>query len=277
MGARPAGRVEGTPADEHAPSRGGSRPAARPVDPAERIQLGEEVDERRDDRLFPSGLGAEQGHLRHQVAVIALGRGDQRAERAGRPGDVGVGEQDIRGAGRTGRRQSLRHGPGLARPPGGRGGAVNDAQRPGRPGADGSRDLTRAVGTAVVDERHRERAWIVLGQQAGQRDRQDGRLVPGRHHGDDPGPGGRPRRARASGPEAADRSARSHRGRPAGPPMRRRPAPPRYQEQAQGKPGAAHGSPAHGEPGTAASPAHAQPGHRPRATGARRGSCRSGR
>ncbi len=97
-----AGLLERGSPDEHAAAgrRGGT--ALRVIDPAERVELGEEVDEGGHDHPLPAGLRAEQGHLRDEGPVVGFRALDQVAERGRRPGDVRVGEQHVvrRGAAR---------------------------------------------------------------------------------------------------------------------------------------------------------------------------------
>ena len=255
-----AGRLQRGPADEHAAARRGRGPAPRVVDPAERVELGEEVDEGGHDHPLPAGFRPQQGHLRDQRPVVRLRRRDQVAQRVRGPGDVGVGEQHV-----------LRRGPPACRPaavrpasaslaaaakpcaiaqtlpaqPSGRGLAADDRQRraavPGGLLAQFGRDRAGAVVAVVVDQENPELARVILGEQRGERLWQRFRLVPRGHDGGDRrhGQGGpaltcRPARnwlatgARAgSGPALAGRaaagwSARSRRARRPGRPRRRR-------------------------------------------------------
>ena len=179
-----AGRGQVLAAHQHAaPGRGG-RPGLRPVHPAERVELGEEVHERGHDQPLPGGLGAQQGHLRDEAVAAAVRGADQGGQRARRVTDVRVGEQHVfRLAGRC---QAALHGPHLARP------AVRALARWDEPyqilegltGCGGQlfRDLRGAVGRVVVDQNHRQLAGVVLRQQGGKGGGQHRRLVAGRHH-----------------------------------------------------------------------------------------------
>ena len=193
---QPAGPVQRLPADQHAAP--GRRGRARPgrVHPGERIELSEEVDERRDHDALPGRGRPQQRHLRDQIPVIRLGCADQGPQRTGVPGDIGVGEQHVPGslrvgpvvAGRRGRRQAgrvqpLGHGPHLPGPARRQRRARDHSQRPGiqaRLGPEFRRDLGGAVRTAVVDHDDRERARVVLAEQRRQHGRQHRGLVPGR-------------------------------------------------------------------------------------------------
>ena len=92
---QPAGSRQGLAADQHAAAGRGRGAGPGRVHPRERVELGEEVHERRDHHPLPPGRGAQQRHLRDQVPVAGLGRADQVPQRALVPGDVGVGEQHV--------------------------------------------------------------------------------------------------------------------------------------------------------------------------------------
>jgi hypothetical protein len=198
---QPAGSLQGLAAYEHAAAGGRRRPRPRRVDPRERVQLGEEVHERGDDDPFPPGRRPQQRHLGNQVPVVLLGRAHQGPQRAGLPGDVGVGEQHVPrpGTAVTGRGETLGHGPHLAGPAGRQRGAGHHPQGPpggprrlcsfpgsspgsfpGSSPAESGRDLGRAVRAAVVDHDDRQRAGIVLAEQRGKRGRQHRGFVAGR-------------------------------------------------------------------------------------------------
>ena len=97
IGARPPALSRALAADQHAAAGRRGRPRAGHVHPPERVELGEEVDEGGDHDALPAGGRAQQGHLRDQVPVVALGRGHQAAQRVRLPGDVGVGEHHVIG------------------------------------------------------------------------------------------------------------------------------------------------------------------------------------
>jgi hypothetical protein len=183
---QPAGSLQGRTAHEHAAA--GRRRRARPgrVHPRERVELSEEIHERGDHDPFPPGRGPQQRHLGYQVPVIRFGRADQGPQRAGRPGDVGVGEQHVSIGRRGGRGQALGHGPDLARPAGRQRGAGHHPQVAPQPG----RDLGGAVRAAVVDQDDGQRTRVVLAEQRGEHGRQHPGLVAGRddrHHVRPPG------------------------------------------------------------------------------------------
>ena len=105
-------------------------PLLRVVDPAERVELGEEVDEGGHDHPLPPGLRAEQRHLRDERRGRRLARrGPGRAARAGAQAMSASVNRTYSGAGpgvpaasRPGRgRQALRHRPDLAAQPSGLG------------------------------------------------------------------------------------------------------------------------------------------------------------
>jgi len=185
---QPARSLQGLTAHEHAAA--GGRRRARPgrVHPGERVELGEEVHERGDHDPFPPGRRPQQRHLGDQVPVVPLGPAYQGPQRAGLPGDVGVGEQYVpHGSEVTGRGQALGHGPDLAGPAGRQRGAGHHPQgAPGAarrlclPPAESGRDLGGAVRAAVVDQDDGQRAGIVLAEQRGQYGRQHPGLVAGR-------------------------------------------------------------------------------------------------
>jgi hypothetical protein len=188
---QPARSLQGLAAHEHAAAGGRRRPRPGRVHPPERVELGEEVHERRDHHPLPSGRRPQQRHLRDQVPVVALGRADQGPQRPGLPGDIGVGEQHVpgRGAVVTGRREALGHGPHLAGPAGRQRGAGHHPQGPARaarrarPGPEPGRDLGGAVRAAVVDQDDGQRAGVVLAEQRGEHSRQHRGLVAGRDDG----------------------------------------------------------------------------------------------
>jgi hypothetical protein len=199
-GGQPAGSLQGLAAHEHAAAGRRRHPRARRVHPPERVQLGEEVDERRDDHPLPPGRRAQQRHLGDQVAVVFLGRAHQGPQRPGLPGDVGVGEQHVpRGPGRG---QALGHGPHLARPAGQRRGAGHHPQDPvrtARPAPQSGRDVGGAVRAAVVDQDDGQRAGIVLAEQGGKHGGQHRCLVAGRNDRNHVWPPGGWRRGRGRG------------------------------------------------------------------------------
>ena len=142
-------------AQQHTAARRGRRPRPRPVDPAERIQLGEEVDERRHDQPLPAALHPQPGHLRDQVeaAGAAAGRAPAPAgcparARCPRPSAAGT-----RVVARAGQRDAVPHRPELARPAG-------SAAPRARPRSAAARravgqltgQLPGAVRAAVVDQ-----------------------------------------------------------------------------------------------------------------------------
>ena len=159
------------------------------VDLLERVELGEEVDERGHDHPLPGRLRAEQGHLRDEGAVVVFRRPDQVAQRRRRPGDVRVGEQHVAGSrdrwrtafrpgrgqtccrrgpgsgrvpGIDRRRQALGHRPDLARPAVGPGAAGDDGQRraavAGGLLAQFGGDVGGAVVAPVIDQEDAELA-----------------------------------------------------------------------------------------------------------------------
>jgi hypothetical protein len=62
-------------------------------DPPERVELREEVHERRDDPPLPAGFRPQQGHLGDQGPVVRDGGANQAGHGARIEGDVGIGEQ----------------------------------------------------------------------------------------------------------------------------------------------------------------------------------------
>jgi hypothetical protein len=201
---QPAGSLQGLAAYQHAAAGRRRGAGLGRVHPPERVELGEEVHERRDHHPLPPGRGAQQRHLRDQVPVVGLGRADQVPQRALVPGDVGVGEQHVslgsvvacRGvrAVLAGRGQALGHGPYLAGPAGRQRGAGQHPQGPPRMAGfrpEGGRDLGGSVGAAVVDQDHGQRAGIVLAEQRGHHHRQHRGLIAGRDDGRHVRPPGR--------------------------------------------------------------------------------------
>jgi hypothetical protein len=186
------------PSQQRLPARFSSvGPARRVVGPAERVKLREEVDERGDDHPFPRRLGAEQRHLGDHRPVVSLGRRDEVPQRARRPGDVRVGEEQVprlsgrrgglRGAlgQRRGRRHALGHRPDLPGPAVRPGLSAGHGERraavPHGLVAEFGRDVPGPVAALVVDQDDAEVPRIVLPEERGKRHRQHGRLVPGRH------------------------------------------------------------------------------------------------
>ncbi len=89
--------LQRAPAHQHAPPGRGGGARTGPVDPPERVELGEKIHERGHQQPLPAGVGPQQRHLRDHPAVVGLGRPHQRGEGPGLVGDVGVREQDVRG------------------------------------------------------------------------------------------------------------------------------------------------------------------------------------
>ncbi len=123
----------------------------------------------------------QRDHLRHQRTVLVRRRGDEARERAFIVLDVRVGEPPVRRprAGRARCRDALCERPHLAGPAVGTRAAGDDvramrgaATRDRRP-----RDHSCTVVAAVVDERDRERAGVVLREQGRQRTGDHVRLV----------------------------------------------------------------------------------------------------
>jgi hypothetical protein len=146
---------------------------------AERVELGEEVDERRDEQPRRRAVAGEHGHLRQQVVAAAAGCPRQAGQRARRVSDVGVSEQQILRIARG--PNALRHRPHLAGPARRRRAGGHDGQlRPAGAAGEFAGDHSGAIGAVIVDQDHGERTAIALGQQARQTARQHLGLVPGR-------------------------------------------------------------------------------------------------
>ena len=232
--------------------------AVRPlpiVDPAERVDLGEEVHERGHQQAFPAAGRGKTGHERHDAAGVVGGGPDQLAQRGGGMGDVGVGEQEPFGPGRR------PHG-GLRRPaPWPRACPPTPAAGAGRrrPGgrvsgagaASASARAMSAVPSVLMSSTSTTTAGpgVVLGQQRGQGDGEQVGLVAGRDHDGHGRPAAlgargqpragrachRPRRSAGTGRQAGSTSTRSGPVRPGGMPRRRRVA----RRQPRSRPGRA--------------------------------------
>lgn len=191
------GTVGSFGAQQHAAAGRGRRARALRRDPAERVQLGEEVHEGRDDEPLPHALHAQPRHQRDEVEPACTRRGHQLPQAVGLMRDVGVGEKQELGVTRACQADAVPHRPQLAGPARRRLARRVDRERqpavaPGQlPG-----QRSGAVRAAVVDQEDLGAPRIVLRQQRGQALRKHGRLVP---RGDDDTHRGPLRRGRARG------------------------------------------------------------------------------
>ncbi len=194
------------------PPAAACRARARPTDPAEGVQLREEVDERRDHEPLPRARHPQPRHLRHDVEAPRAGRRHQLAQTVRRVRDVRVRQQQVRGLTRACQPDAVPHRPQLARPARRRltrrphrerQPAVPPGQLPGQ--------LPGAVRAPVVHQEDLRPPRIVLRQQRRQTVRQHGGLVPGRYDHTDR----RPRRPVPGAAAAARPCARRSPGRAA--------------------------------------------------------------